>query len=307
MGSMGRSLEIRHCRALVAVADAGGVAGAARSLGWAQSSVSETCLSLERVLGAQVIVRRHGLEARLAPEGLRFLPQARALVAAAEAAEESFRSGRGTRLELGAIESISTYLLPPALVTACDRRPESTADVTIGMCEDLRRMVSAATLDMCLTLEGEMPAPEANCVAREMGEVSLVLFGSEGTPIGRVAPSSLEGSELLVPDPAGSLTAHLSAWLTATGVKCRIRSAGSVEGVRRGVRLGTPIGVLPAYAMLEQSDGDPVRSLELTTPPRPMLLIATIGVHVGNRDDCERLVERISAGLGDRRPVSDTQ
>src|SRR3954454_5959058 len=39
-------LEIRHCRALLAVHASGGVGAAARTLGVAQSTVSETLLSL---------------------------------------------------------------------------------------------------------------------------------------------------------------------------------------------------------------------------------------------------------------------
>src|SRR5437763_398005 len=42
---MSRDLEVRHCRVLVAVHQTGGVAAAARALGLAQSTVSETALS----------------------------------------------------------------------------------------------------------------------------------------------------------------------------------------------------------------------------------------------------------------------
>ena len=62
-----RDLEVRHCRVLVAVSDNGGVAAAARALGLAQSTVSETLLSLERVVGGPVTFRRPGREATLTP------------------------------------------------------------------------------------------------------------------------------------------------------------------------------------------------------------------------------------------------
>ena len=62
---MANDLEIRHCRALVAVNDYGGVSSAARALGLAQSTVSETLLSLERLIGAAVTMRRRGQEAAL--------------------------------------------------------------------------------------------------------------------------------------------------------------------------------------------------------------------------------------------------
>ena len=237
-----------------------------------------------------MVIRRHGLAARLSSEGLRFLPQARALVAAATAAEDSFRSTRGPALRLGATESISASLLPSALAGA-DGEQGGIADVTIGLCRDLRSMVSAGALDMCFTIEGGMPAPDANAVSRWRGAVALALFGGADAPGGVVEPDVLEGVELLVPDPTGSLTEHLSSWLVTVGVRCRIRSAGSIEGVRAGVRFGSSIGVVPAFARVDRSIGSSAQVMTFTSPPRPMLLIATIG----DPEGCDRLADCIAA------------
>ena len=57
---MRRDFEVRQCRVLVAVKDGGSVSAAARLLGVAQSTVSETLLSLERLVGTPITVRRIG-------------------------------------------------------------------------------------------------------------------------------------------------------------------------------------------------------------------------------------------------------
>src|SRR5471032_2457347 len=112
---MSKDLEVRHCRVLVAVNENGGVAAAARALGLAQSTVSETLLSLERVLGARVTLRRPGREAALTPAVEALLPHARALVAASDAGLAAFSGESQGVIRLGAVESISSFLLPEPL------------------------------------------------------------------------------------------------------------------------------------------------------------------------------------------------
>src|SRR5262245_52429661 len=104
---MSRDLEIRHCRVLLAVKEHGGIAAAARALGLAQSTGSETLLSLERVLGTPVTVRRPGGGATLTAAGDALLPHAQALIAASEAALAALATKGQEIIRLGTVESIS--------------------------------------------------------------------------------------------------------------------------------------------------------------------------------------------------------
>ena len=72
-------LELRHLRALVAVADTGSFTRAATALGVSQASVSRTVAALEQVLGAKVL-RRTTREVALTPVGTRVLGHARSVV-----------------------------------------------------------------------------------------------------------------------------------------------------------------------------------------------------------------------------------
>src|ERR1700741_4952676 len=109
---MPKDLEFRHCRALVAVHDHGGVGAAARALAVAQSTVSETLLSLERLLGARVTLRRTGREAVLTAAAEVLLPHARALISVSEGALAASAEHNRATIRLGTVESISSFLLP---------------------------------------------------------------------------------------------------------------------------------------------------------------------------------------------------
>ena len=77
-------VELRHLRALVAVADHGSFTRAAAELGVSQAAVSRTVAGLEEALGARVL-RRTTREVALTPVGARVLGHARRVVEEAAA------------------------------------------------------------------------------------------------------------------------------------------------------------------------------------------------------------------------------
>ena len=78
------AVELRHLRALVAVADAGSFTRAAAEMGVSQAAVSRTIAALEEVLGARVL-RRTTREVALTAVGARILGHARSVVEEAAA------------------------------------------------------------------------------------------------------------------------------------------------------------------------------------------------------------------------------
>jgi molybdate transport repressor ModE-like protein len=110
---------VRHLRAFVTLADVGRITAAARTLGLAQSTVSEAIAALERSLGTPVIRRTpRGRKAELTPAGRALLPHARGIleaVANARLAVAARTTATRARVDIIANESISTYLLPAAI------------------------------------------------------------------------------------------------------------------------------------------------------------------------------------------------
>jgi DNA-binding transcriptional LysR family regulator len=267
---MTSDLEIRHCRALAAVADHGSISSAARALGVAQSTLSEALLSLERLLGLPVTVRRSGQEATLTAAALRILPHARALVAAAEATMALFANGGGGAIRLGAVESASTYLLPPAMAAFRSAWPQVEIQVAVGVCEELRRNLQVGELDAIVTYE---PAARQAAHDRPAGRVlapsPICLFVSAAREEpGGTSRQVLAMRRYLLPDPGGSLQDAVRTWLAAAtgGGSPRLESAGSIEGVKRGVRSGKPVGVLPRYAVAGELRDGVFKELKSSTP-----------------------------------------
>ena len=203
---MTNDLEIRHCRVLVAVSDHGGVSAAARALGLAQSTVSETFLSLERLIGTPVTLRRPGQEAELTVAALALLPHAHALIGASEAALAMVSSDHRNVIRLGAVESASTFLLPHALTAFRSHWPAMDVQIAVGLCDDLRKRVHRRELDAALTVD----APEGaqgreGSGSRMLSPARLSLFVSSRQTLGgiKIRRRDLARRPLLLPDPVG--------------------------------------------------------------------------------------------------------
>jgi molybdate transport repressor ModE-like protein len=290
-----RELEVRHCRVLLAVHDQGGVAAAARTLGLSQSTVSETLLALERVVGAPVTLRRPGKEAALTAAGETLLPHARALIAVADAALAAV-AGRGHEIiRLGTVESISSFLLPEPLRRFRQRAPGADVRITIGLCEDLRRRVHRLELDAAITIESAGRAGDGSRVLAPM-QLCLVVSPEHALARSVVGRAALAGHVFLLADPDGAFNGLLRDWLGAQAGAAKFESAGSIDGVKRGVRSGGAIGVLPAYAMAEELAAGALVALRVreTLPAIALLLTAAEPAAA----PLQGLIEELEAALG---------
>lgn len=289
---------MRHCRALLAVADAGGVAAAARVLGVAQSTVSETLLSLERLLGAPIISRRPGRGATLTAAAEMLIPHARSLVSASEAALAIVAAQGRNAIRLGAVESISSFLLPGPLSTFRRMWPDVDVHITIGLCENLRGRVARSELDAALTIEGAAHRRDDSGDA-DFAPTHLRLIVQPNHPLTRVAVArrDLERQTFLLTDNEGAFHALLETWLGSTGQSPRLESAGSIDGVKRGVFNSETIGILPDYAIGEELAAGSLVMLELQDPPPPISLHLVVEKTPPHGSPLEGLIENIRDAL----------
>jgi DNA-binding transcriptional LysR family regulator len=272
MGSLINDLEIRHCRALLAVADTGGVAAAARALGVAQSTVSETLLSLERLIGAPVTTRRPGRGATLTTAAETLVPHARALVVTSEAALAAVAPQTQCAIRLGAVESISSFLLPGALSAFRLQWPDVDVRIAIGLCEDLRGRVGRSELDAALTVEG---AVERDVVDTSPTRLRFVVAPDHPLVSCLVTRRDLAEWALVLTDHEGAFNMLLNSWLGSAGRRPRLDSAGSIDGVKCRVLNNDAIGVLPDYAVVTELSTRAFVALNLQEPPPAIALRLT--------------------------------
>jgi DNA-binding transcriptional LysR family regulator len=265
---MTNDLEIRHCRVLVALSDHSSVSSAARELGLAQSTVSETLLALERLIGAPVMLRRPGREAMLTSAALALLPHARGLIAAAEAALAAVSVQNRGVIRLGAVESVSSFLLPRVLTGFRSRWPSMKVKISIGVCDELRKRVQHGDLDAALTLDGSDGTALHDSWSRTLSptRLRLIVSSPSGPKRESVNRVDLARRTFLLPDPDGAFPALLHSWFGIPISQLRFESAGSIEGVKCGVRNGDCIGVLPDYAVAEELAAGTLCELKVREP-----------------------------------------
>lgn len=136
-------MELRTLRYLLAVADEGSVTAAAAAVRVAQPSLSRQLRGLERDLGLELFVRRHG-RLRLGAAGLELLPLARDLVARADAlraAAGAIGSGRMQTITIAAPGTTLTDVIAPFLATLGedDPMPDVREELPAGVYEAVGR------------------------------------------------------------------------------------------------------------------------------------------------------------------------
>jgi molybdate transport repressor ModE-like protein len=286
-------LELRHLRAFVAVVDEGSVTAAARTLKVAQSTVSEALSALERALGAPVVSRRRGTpHSVLTPAGRALLLNARELLSGVErtyvAVAEAALEARGA-VSIVANESVSTYILPRVLGRLRTSRPNTQFSVSVATCSEIRRGIEDGTFDVGLALQPAVDSgvPIAAKVRPDDGYqvlaplVPLVIFATPAHPLSAAPRKSIARTELscfvvFTSDSAGEFHDLIRNFLNEDGLPAaRLFSAGSVEGVKRGVLSDhSAVGILPGYAIEEEILAGRLVPLHVTPTPPALQLVA---------------------------------
>ncbi|SDT68111.1 DNA-binding transcriptional regulator, LysR family [Jiangella sp. DSM 45060] len=147
--NLGRSVELRQLAYFVAIADEGGFARAAEALHIGQPAVSQQLRRLERELGV-VLFERTTRRVRLTAEGARLLPEARAVLAAAERTRRlaAELAGAGS-LRLGTSPAPGRRL-PGLLAAIAARAPDLRVQLSTVKLADRLASVRSGVLDAAL-------------------------------------------------------------------------------------------------------------------------------------------------------------
>jgi DNA-binding transcriptional LysR family regulator len=153
-------IDLRNLRALVAVADQGSFRGAARRLGYTQSAISHQIAMLERGLEAPMFIRPGGRGAiTLTPAGDAVYRRARRVLGEVEtlsADVAAIQSGERQTLRIGVFQTATTELLPGALRTLREQRPD--VEVVLSEIDDNARtfdQMAAGRLELAFLVNPE--------------------------------------------------------------------------------------------------------------------------------------------------------
>ena len=174
-------------RAFLAVVREGSLSSAARTLGATQPTMGRQVAALEASLGVRLFTRSiDGLSPTEA--GLRLIPSAEAMAAAAEAALRSVSGDvdeEGGTVRIAASEIIGNEVLPSILVDFHARHPQTSVELALSnRNEDLLRGDADIAVRMVRPTQGGL-------VAKRIGRIDCGLYGHSCYLKGRAMPRSL--------------------------------------------------------------------------------------------------------------------
>lgn len=213
-------MTLERLRIFVAVAERDHVTAAARALNLTQSAVSNALAALE----AEHQVRlfdRVGRGVALNATGRAFLPEARAVLAraaAAEAALADMSALRRGRLAVFASQTIASYWLPRRLVAFHVAHPGIELDVQIGNTREVAQAVLNGDAEIGL-VEGVVDAPALTQV--QVGSDRLAVVVTPDHPWAfakRLSAGDLIESSWVLREPGSGTRSSLEAALREAGV-----------------------------------------------------------------------------------------
>ncbi|MEU8674136.1 LysR family transcriptional regulator [Streptomyces sp. NPDC048560] len=274
--AVGRTIELRHLRAFLAVADEGNVTRAAARLHLTQPAVSRTLAALEKHLGVRLVDRStHHLA--LTPEGTAFRDKAAAAVAAFDEALDPDRL-RHWPLRIGHAWSAFGPYTTPLLRAWQENHPETplellriddrTAGLTRGEVDAALLRGPVATPGLVtevLFTEDRVAAVTAD--GPLAARTSLRLADLTDGPVVLNTVSGITTLDLWPPHdrPAATLTvANTDDWLTAI-------AAGRGSGVSAASTAAMHPHTGVAYRPLDDAPAVPVLLARRDAPGHPAL------------------------------------
>src|SRR5271155_358034 len=251
--SMGAEMELRHLRYFVAVAEAGGLTGAAqRKLHTSQPSLSRQIRDLENEVGAQLLTRRaRGVE--LTPAGRTFLDHARLVLSQVAAAGEAARRVAHPSkpcFTMGFLTGHELKWMPEALRILRDELPNIDVMVSSQYSPLLAEGLSKGKIDAAfLRREKGVPGLAFRLLVKEP---LMVILPSDHhlAELKTISPKDLEGEPfVIVSSTAPVLRVVIDNYLRRSGVN--ITPAYEADNVTMGFSLIVStggVGLLPVYA-----------------------------------------------------------
>lgn len=251
-----REISLDRLRTLVAIADLGSFAEAARALHLAPPTVSLHVADLEARVGAPLLTRKRG-QVRPTTIGETLLERARRLLAEADQALDDVQrqvQGLSGRVRLGASTGAIAHLLPSALETLGHHHPGIDVQVAVLTSQETLQRLNDGTLDVGLVALPQPPVDGLVIKPWRRDPIMAFLPASWQAPA-RVTPAWLAERALILNDTTTRLSRQTGEWFAAAGLNPRARiQLNYNDAIKSLVAAGYGATLLPHEATAPQAD-----------------------------------------------------
>ena len=213
-----REISLDRLRTLVAIADLGSFAEAARLLNLAPPTVSLHIADLEERVGATLLSRTRG---RVQPSaiGETLIERARRLLADAEQALEDVQrqvQGLAGRVRLGSSTGVIAQLIPDALETLSREHPDIDVQVAVLTSQQTLQKLADGSLDIGVIALPQTPVKGLQIKPWRRDPVMAFLPARWDCPP-VITPTWLAGQALILNDNSTRLSRQVGEWFASEG------------------------------------------------------------------------------------------
>ena len=278
-------LNLGRLRVLCEVVSRGSFSGAAESLAYTQSAVSQAVARLEAETGAELVVRdRRGVRPTAA--GATLIDHAEAIFAQVEAAEadlDAVLGIRAGRLRVASFPSAGATLMPAAVATFRERHPGVELTLAEGEPEEIGPRLRAGEFDLALLFEfpgvRERPAVGLRAVALLEDPMHVALPAAH--PLASkpaVKLEDLRDEDWVQTSAASPCAKHVVRSCVGAGFEPHVTfESDDYETVQGLVAAGVGVALIPRLALTRVHEGIVVRELAPRSPARKVLAATVPG------------------------------
>lgn len=236
-------IGLRQITYLLAVAETGSTAAAARMVNVSQPSVSQAVAQIEAHFGQPLFLRLAGQGMQPTPFGRQKLAALEGLVAQARATLAP-ATGPDGEVTLGVYSTLGPRYAPRLMRGFADRHPGARVTLVEGDLAELARGLRRGRIDLALVYDAGLPADLALTPLRAVPPHALVASGHRLAAAGAVSLADLAADPVVLINLPHSRGYFLSLFQIC-GLTPRIAAeTGSIEMLRAMAANGLGVGLL---------------------------------------------------------------
>ncbi len=269
-------VTLKQLSYFAAVAEAGSLARAAKTLHVSQPSISAALAALEDTLGIDLFLRHHAQGVSLTPTGRQLLATAQATLAGAEdfqSLAQAVTTEPAGLLRVGCYPTLAAVLMPAVIGRLAQRYPKIKVEMIEGTEDDLLPRLERGDIEQALLFGEKLPDTVKRIVIERSDPYVLLPKSHRLARKGSVALRDLADEPFILMDTPAAREHFLGIFRDA-GISPRIAyRSPSFEVVRGLVGQGLGFALLVTRPMLPITyDGLELAYLAIKGNPTPAMI-----------------------------------